>query len=141
VPYQSDIPLDLQPSTDKKYIVSSAHRRHQPDKSWWTISIGDEVNCFIASVVNNWIEFAVAWGHIQNGNSLRVIGNNSQNLPLKLAKFIDSTETNVWHGYPADYVRNCQDRPGMPILQDWRIKGIIEKHHIVKIRKGKECNL
>jgi hypothetical protein len=141
VPFKSDIPLDLRPRTDKQYIVSSAHRRHQANKSWWIIPIDSEVDCFITSIINNWIESTTAWGNIHNGNGLEILGNNSFHIPLKLAKFVDSANTNIWHGYPADYVRNEQDRPGIVILQDWRIRGIIEKHHVVKIRKGKECNL
>jgi hypothetical protein len=141
VPYTIDAPIDLTPRTTKKYTVSSAHRRHQPDKSRWTISVDAEVECFIDSHFNNWTEVSIAWGIMYLDNTLLVVGVSSLNDSLKLAKFVDSSANGLWHGYPADYVRNYQDRPGMIILKDWRIRGIIEKHQMIKIRKGKVCNL
>jgi hypothetical protein len=141
VQFVLDKEIDLTPQTDKKYICSSAHRRKQPDKSRWTITIDQEVGCFVSSVTFKWIETSMAWGLISHGNVLLILGINSQGVSLKVAKFVDSNGNNLWHGYPADYVRNYQDRPGVAILKDWRTKGMIEKHHIIKIRQGKECNL
>lgn len=141
MPYQTDKELDLTPKTAMKYIVSSAHRRHQRNKSRWTISIDMEIDCFINSQTSNWIETSVSWGVIQQKNTLLNVGVNPHRQPLKLAKFVDSSGNDIWHGYPADYERNCQDRPGMVVLQNWRENGIIEKHHMIKIRQGKECNL
>ena len=141
MPYLTDTELDLTPKTLKKYFVSSAHRRYQKDKSRWTISIDNEIECFVNSQTSNWIEDLVSWGVFQQGNNLLNIGVNPQRLPLKIAKFVDCSGDDIWHGYPADYARNYQDRPGMLVLQNWRERGIIEKHHIIKIRQGKECNL
>src|SRR5688572_32569235 len=128
MPYKPDTEINLAPRTDKIYLASSAHRRKQKDKSRWTISIDDEIECFILSQISNWVETAKAWGLRLNRNSLEQVGENPQREALKLAKFVDSSGNNVWHGYPADYVRNNQDRPGMVVLLAWRALGIIEKH-------------
>jgi hypothetical protein len=141
VPYQTNIPLDLTPRTTQIYFVSPAHRRRQVGKSRWTITVDEEVECFITSQTLRWVEVSTAWGIIQNGNGLLVLGLSSNNISLKLAKFVYSDGTDLWHGYPADFVKNNQDRPGMVTLRDWKTRGFIEKHHMVKIRKGKECNL
>ena len=141
MPYQTNIALDLTPRVTQKYLVSPAHRRRQAGKSRWTISVDEEVECFIHSQTHNWIEASTAWGIIQNGNGLLILGLSTTNISLKLAKFVDSDGTNLWHGYPADFVRNNHDRPGMLTLHDWKTRGFIEKHHMIKIRKGKECNL
>ena len=141
MPYELDKDIDLTPRTTAKYYISSAHRRLQRHKSRWTITVNEEVDCFIDSRTNTWIDNAASWGLIQSGNNLLVLGLNSHNEELKIAKFIAKNTTGVWHGYPADFCRNIQDRPGMSILQSWRTNGHIEKHHITKIRQGKECNL
>ncbi|MBL7690598.1 MAG: hypothetical protein JNM41_03320 [Flavipsychrobacter sp.] len=141
MPYDIDAELDLSPRIEEVYFISSAHRRRQANKSFWTVSADQEVDCFITSQTNSWVEISKAWGLLQNGNSLLILGQNYHNEPLKIAKFVVKNEQRVWHGYPADFCRNNQDRPGTGILKDWRTRGYIEKHHIVKIRQGKECNL
>ena len=141
MPYEIDKEIDLTPRTLQKYFVSSAHRRVQKNKSRWTLDINQEVDCFVTSQTNNWIEGIAAWGMVKNGNALVVIGINPQDEPLKIAKFVAKNNDGLWHGYPADFCRNPQDRPGVTILQVWRTRGYIEKHHIIKIRQGKECNL
>jgi hypothetical protein len=141
VNYELDTALDLAPRITQRYFASSTHRRKQKDKSRWIIDIYEEVNCFVVSQVNEWVEETTSWGLIQNGNALLVLGENGHDEPLKIAKFIAKSSDGVWHGYPADFHRKIQDRPGMAILQAWRNEGHIEKHHILKIRQGKECNL
>lgn len=140
--YPLDTIIDLNPRTNNKYIVSSLHRRKRNNKkSLWTISRDEEIDCFILSQKSQWTEVNVSWGIKLEGNSIKQIGVNKQNKPLKIAKFIYGNCNNIWHGYPADHVRNNQDRPGILTLKKWRIAGYIEKHIIEKIRKGKECNL
>ncbi len=141
MPYEIDKNIDLKPTTTSIYYVSSSHRRVQRNKSRWTVTVDQEVECFISSQLNSWIEDVFSWGLIPNGNGLLVLGQNSQNEELKIAKFVAKNNDGFWHGYPADYCKNVQDRPGMSILSDWRTNGYIEKHHIIKIRQGKECNL
>jgi hypothetical protein len=141
VPYKLDTNIDLTPRIQAKYYISSAHRRNQKNKSRWPITRDNEVECFVSSHLNNWIEVICCWGLFPSGSNLLELGQNSQKESLKIAKFVAKNNTNVWHGYPADYYRNSQDRPSMFILENWRKLGHIEKHHITKIRQGKVCNL
>ncbi|MBD2699828.1 hypothetical protein IC229_04220 [Spirosoma sp. BT702] len=140
--FKLDTEIQLSPDSDKTYYISSAHRNDvTKDKSRWIISMGEEVECFIESQEEEWIESNLSWGIRSNGNGLECIGFSTQDDELKFAKFIDSSKNNKWHGYPADYIRRQQDRPGIPVLKIWREKNIILKHHIIKIRQGKACNL
>jgi hypothetical protein len=140
--YTLDTQIPLSPIIDRIYYISSAHRNLvTADKSKWTISVNKEVECFIEGQTSEWIEDNFSWGLKFNGNALEEIGVNTQNQVLKIAKFIDSSNNNIWHGYPADYIRKQQDRPSIAILSKWRERNIISKHHIVKIRQGKSCNL
>ncbi|MDR0307029.1 MAG: hypothetical protein LBI42_09370 [Chitinispirillales bacterium] len=139
--YKLDQNIDLSPRTNATYFASSVHRNRQPNKSQWVISVVQEVECFIESQINNWIEGIFSWGMISDGNNLIVLGKSVYNEELKLAKFVTKNDDGVWHGYPADFCKNFQDRPGIKILQKWRNCGHIEKHHITKIRQGKTCSL
>ncbi|WP_430898658.1 MULTISPECIES: hypothetical protein [unclassified Paraflavitalea] len=141
MPYEVDRNIDLTPRITSRYYVSSAHRRLQENKSRWTVTIEEEVECFVNSQRNSWIEGVFSWGLIPSESNLLILGENFQNEELKIAKFVAKNGDGVWHGYPADYCRNIQDRPGISILSKWRANGHIKKHHIVKIRQGKQCNL
>lgn len=125
------------------YTINPSHRRSgNPNKSQWTITPEEEIYCFKLAVSNDWLENKIGWGIKQDqiGN-LEQIGVSPLNEPLKIAKFRDDSQTNEWHGHPADYQQKQQDRPSTEILQIWRKQGIIAKHHITKIRSGKPCNL
>lgn len=124
------------------YIISSAHRNALPrDKSKWIIGMEEELSCFKNSINNDWNGTYISWGLRINDNNIEIIGINPLREDLKIAKFIDSGKNQIWHGYPADYRRKKQDRPHVNILIKWKDAGIIQKHHIVKIRAGKLCNL
>lgn len=140
--YVLDTQINLSPLINKTYYISSAHRNIvTADKSRWIISMSQEVDCFVEGQTLNWVESNLSWGIMFNGSGLDVLGTDHQDHPLKIAKFIDSSNNNIWHGYPADYVRKQQDRSGMAILVQWRSRKMIAKHHIIKIRQGKSCSL
>ena len=141
--YSLDTQIDLNPKVDCSYIISYAHRKinSYPEKSKWKISPDKEVYCFVNSQKFNWVEDNISWGLLQESNYLIELGVNRFKETLKFAKFIDSNKKNIWHGYPADYMRNQQDRPRISILLDWRNRGIIQKYHVTRIRRGKKCNL
>ncbi|MBN3897636.1 MAG: hypothetical protein V7L14_23970 [Nostoc sp.] len=132
--------------TDKKeisYKINPSHRRSgNPNKSIWTITQDEEITCFQLALSKGWLEEKTGWGIKQNQiGKLEQIGLSPLQEPLKIAKFRDDSQTKEWHGHPADYQNNQQDRPSTKILQIWRNDGIIAKHHITKIRSGKQCNL
>ncbi|MDP1622632.1 MAG: hypothetical protein Q8M08_09885 [Bacteroidales bacterium] len=142
MPYQADTEIDLTAKTTSNYIISSQHRRvGNPNKCRWTVSFADEVDCFINSINNNWKDGTKAWGMKMINAALIVVGLNDDNEELKLAKFIDGTGKNVWHGYPADYANRSQDRPTNTILQMWVVNGYISKAKMTKINRGFSCNL
>lgn len=136
-----DTELKLPAPLTCRYFIYSHHRKNKKNKSIWTITREEEVDCFVLAQTNNWKQDFVSWGIIHDGTAIKELGTNPQNEILKLAKFVDSNNNDIWHGYPADYIRNDQDRPNMSVLQAWRTKKYIEKHHVTKIRQGKECSL
>lgn len=141
MPYQADTEIDLSEHIDSNYIISSQHRRTgNPNKSQWIIDFEDEIQCFINTINNNWTDGFEAWGLKIENTSLQVVGVNN-NGELKLAKFVDGTNTNVWHGYPADHMTKAQDRPTTSILKAWVDHGFISKAKMNKIRQGQLCYL
>jgi hypothetical protein len=125
-----------------KYIISPHHRmKGKRDKTIWTLSHDGEVECFIFSYSSEWFEGNICYGLVIENNTPVVVGENPSGGKLKLAKFIDSSNTSLWHGYPADYLERAQDRPNESILRSWVNKKYITKAKMLKIRSGKPCNL
>jgi len=142
MPYKADTEIDLTAHTTGNYIISSQHRRSgNPNKSIWIITFDEEVDCFIQALNGNWKTGTEAWGVKVIGDILQVVGLNNDRQELKLAKFVDGTNNNVWHGYPADYMSNAQDRPATNILKVWVDNGYLTKAKMSKIRLGQSCNL
>lgn len=128
------------------YTSVKQHRENvNEDKSIWIISIEDEVSVFKRTLQKSWIEDSrkYGWGlHIINGsNTLRTLGENRYSGDLKIAKFVKDENDESWHGYPADYRQKRKDKPPEEVLLKWRDEGLIEKHHVSKIRSGRICNL
>jgi hypothetical protein len=114
--------------------------RGHPNKSCWLISNEDEIECFITSNTSSWTESNIGWGLKSVDGEIQVIGESTQRVELKLAKFIGD-QNDLWHGYPADYIMKNQDRPSATVLKMWCESGFIVKHQLLKIRQGKQCNL
>ena len=74
------------------------------------------------------------------GGQVRTFGRNVHGELLIFGKFVDGSASATWHGYPADYRRRPQDRPPIPVLQDWVTQGILEKHHVAKVSGGMRCS-
>ena len=143
MPYQQDIEYDLEDKglEDCRYIISSQHRNGNPNKSIWTLSHDGEIDCFVFSFSSEWKDDNTCWGVSVIGQNIQVVGHNTNNEVLKIAKFVDANANKLWHGYPADYMRNSQDRPTTNTLRDWVTKGYITKAKMSKIRLGQSCNL
>jgi len=125
----------------RSYIINIAHRRKRGQKSKWTIAEKTEVQCFETACSQFWMLEAKGWGLLLNGNIVQVLGVTKNVFPSKIAKFVDSNEDGIWHGYPADYQRNPQDRPDISILKRWMEQDIISVPTMRKIRGGQKCNL
>lgn len=140
--YRTDTEIDLSQHITSNYIISSQHRRTgNMNKSVWLIDFNEEIECFIQTITNNWKNGLEAWGLRTENSSLKVLGLSSMKDELKLAKFVDGTKTNVWHGYPANHMANSQDRPTTEILKNWVSGGYITKAKMNKIRQGQLCYL
>lgn len=132
----------FEPVNKLRYIASSKHRETtNPKKSYWTIEYIEELQCFINCYQKDYNYENLTWGLINENSILRVLGKNNFDEELKIAKFIDSSQNDLWHGYPADYRRKNQDRPNIDVLKKWVNENIITKAKMLKIRQGQKCNL
>lgn len=144
MPYTIDTKIEINLGNEIKttYIISSQHRATgNPNKTVWTLDFYDEVECFKLSKSSEWVEDNYGWGIRVIDSTIQYIGYNFKNETLKLAKFVDGNENNIWHGYPADYLRRSQDRPPTFVLKNWVEQGFLTKAKMNKIRRGQSCNL
>lgn len=143
MPYQQDIEYNLAPQTASVYFVSSHHRRTRGNnnKSIWTISNDEEVECFIFSKNSNWVDGSICWGLRLLNNVIQVIGRNPAREDLKIAKFVDGTNNNIWHGYPADCKNKKQDIPNTEVLTIWKNNNYLSKSDVRKLKQQLPCNL
>lgn len=125
----------------KSYLINMEHRSKRNQKSKWTVYPETEVKCFEHACYQSWLVEWGGWGLVLNGDIMLQLGVTRDNLPSKIAKFVDSSQNGIWHGYPADYQRNHQDRPAMKILERWKEIGVIDASAMRKIRGGQKCNL
>lgn len=138
----TEINIEIDKELTTTYIISSQHRAiGNPNKTVWTIDFDDEVECFKYSKTSDWIDDKYGWGIKVVNSNLQHVGHNFENETLKLAKFVDGNQNDIWHGYPADYLRKSQDRPPTFILKCWVDQGYLTKAKMNKIRRGQSCNL
>lgn len=140
-PLNTELDLSSLGIINDKYIISKDHRERKPNKSFWIIKEPEEVECFITSLNNGWKLDNLAWGFIRDGNNFKVIGQDCKKTPLKIAKFIDSTNSKIWHGYPINTSGNPNDVPHQNILKLWKNSNIINKSEFNKLKQGKRCDL
>ena len=120
-----DIPRSV--AKDVFYTIISYHRNfnYNQNKSCWIINVEEEFECFKKCYNNKWFdenddyEIAGGWGILIENKKVKILGKNKFNDDLKIAKFVDSENNGYWHGYPADYIRNIQDKPSTKILFLW----------------------
>ena len=130
---------------DQSYVLNSQHRDNNPNKSQWAIRPAEEIHVFEHSHESDWLSQTArhSWGlHLVNGKP-SIVGRSVRSRDpiqnLWIAKFVGNSQ--FWHGYPADYRFNLQDRPDGAILQNWYACGYIGKHDRSRIQSGKRCSL
>ncbi|MDT0173640.1 hypothetical protein Q9R23_11715 [Exiguobacterium sp. BRG2] len=127
------------------YIYTNQHRSLQnSDKSLWTISEVDELNCFQLMYDNNWIcDTYSGWSLHKVRSSNEYLGKSQppKSEQVKIAKFVDSSKNSKWHGFPVDYRNSLNDRPKASILTKWVENRDITKPQMSKILRGKICYL
>ena len=137
------------PNVDQEEIRTGVFYSHHPDhrnnsvnKSQWEISKEQEKECFIHVIEQTWIINNVGWGFHFHDNIISYLGKAQDHRTLVfIAKFVDGTNSNIWHGYPSDHQQNQADIPLRPILQCWLNNNILNRAKIRKISKGQPCNL
>lgn len=140
--YKVDKEIDLSEYKIGNYIISSQHRKKSnPNKSIWTITYKEEVECFIFAFDKKWNTDNEGWGLKIYDGLIQEIGQDFEYKKLKIAKFVDGNQKNVWHGYPVDHMIKPNDRPTTEILKAWVDKGYLTKAKMCKIKQGKSCNL
>jgi hypothetical protein len=122
------------------------HRNQSPEKSQWIITEADERECFKYSFILGWSQQScTTWGLYFKENKVDYLGktatNESSFYYLFIAKFVDSTKNNKWHGYPANPGGKQQDIPPESVTKEWLNKNYLSTHKIRKISKGQKCRL
>lgn len=122
----------------EKYKFVKKHRMlTNPNASVWTCSFIDEFDLVNNSLQCQYIEIKNAPQAFNLKKGLPILGKNIINSELKLAKFVNSTQQ-LWHGYPADHVKNNQDRPTLDVLTKMHINGLLTTKQMRKISKGQK---
>ena len=126
------------------YIHKTDHRNASPAKSQWTISMEDELRCFMRSTQSDWRDERGQWSlHLPDGEP-EVLGKTAKfsgrQICVKICRFVtDSSDRS--HGFPADYRKHTHERPTFTTLVKWHDAGFIAKHEISKVLKAKPCSL
>lgn len=111
------------------YTCKVDHRnKANKNKTLWSITEADEVECFEGSVINGWNARKtqgrvnkMGWGVVLNAkNRPAVVGHAPPEYKRELvfARF-DEGNAAAWHGCPADYLARTQDTPAREVLNAW----------------------
>lgn len=125
------------------YIFSNQHRiRQNNNKSIWQVNQNEEFDSFTLMCNENWIIDNVKGWSVHRVNSRNeVLGINTRNEEVKIAKFLDSANNFQWHGYPIDYRFSVNDKPNAKILKQWVKDEIITKTQMRRILQGQGCEI
>lgn len=121
------------------YFFHTKHRGKPVDNiSCWSIDCKKEFDLAENCVEKDYIEqrtIETGFGLLKEKNNLCVLGENIRVQELKLAKFVHSQPLE-WHGYPADYVANQQDKPNNQTLKKLHNDDLLTKKEMRLITKG-----
>ena len=125
------------------YINHPDHRNNLGNKSQWRISEDEERTVFSITWNRGWAANCLGWGaHFPNGAAEYLGVAQDHATPVFIAKFVDSSATGIWHGYPVDHSRNFPGNvPDLDILNQWMADGIISTAKRRRIQKGQRCRL
>lgn len=123
------------------YKAVSYHRNGTGGKSQWTISVDDEIDLFAVAKRDGQIFDDKGYAIWIIDSKAGVLGVTEHDSETKLARFVDGTRSDHWHGYPANYLRAKNDIPPMTLLRLWKDRGLIEKSDITRMKTQKPCSL
>jgi hypothetical protein len=120
-------------------------------ESQWTIPRPAEAATFLRTALEGWqLELAAnggisqrrAWGlNITPGGPVALGLARSTRADAYVAKFVDGTGTQQWHGYPADHEGETADIPDAPVLERWVVAGHINHAKRRKLMRQRPCRL
>ncbi|WP_438282618.1 hypothetical protein [Pseudomonas alabamensis] len=126
------------------YTPNPQHRNSSfsAQKSQWTITVHEEIECFTMAADASWFAKDCYWGLCPGQSSLRPVGMAPppHSCPVHFAKFVGDTLQN-WHGYPIAHWVAPYDKPPEVVLKGWQTNGIISKPQFARILRGKKCAL
>lgn len=126
------------------YTPNPQHRNSSfsAQKSQWTITVPEEIDCFRTAIGASWFGNDCYWGFCLDQSSLRPVGiaPPPYSCPVHFAKFVGDTLQN-WHGYPVAHWVAPWDKPPQGILKGWASNGFITKPQFARILRGKKCAL
>ena len=129
------------------YIHKMDHRDQSDKKSQWLISTDAERECFVNAIHAKWdLPQHNCWGLHFKDEKVSYLGTTAKSEPklrqLFIAKFIDSSQNNKWHGYPADpCAEKRQDIPPTSVLNDWLQKKYLRPAVVRKLTREEKCKL
>ncbi|MBV6489843.1 MAG: hypothetical protein CNCCGFBP_00217 [Fimbriimonadaceae bacterium] len=128
------------------YASNPAHHNGAPNKSQWTITVVEEEACFRFGYPQWKSAPTTCWGlYVPNG-APAVLGTTPVNAPFKhplfIARFVDESLLDVWHGFPVlPSTHRPKDIPPASILQKWLASGHLNARLVNKIARGQLCTL
>ena len=129
-------------ATNISYAHHPAHRDNTPDKSQWIITEYEERKCFVDARAQKWLARKIGWGlYIATGCVAYLGTARDRQRQLFVAKFVNPTQQNLWHGYPADHQRTTNDIPTNPILKNWLNSKLLSAAKVRKLSRGQPCVL
>jgi hypothetical protein len=96
---------------------------------------------FDRSVSRGWLLADSGWGlHIPDSTPDWLGVAQDHTTRVFIAKFVGQS-AGVWHGYPADHVKNARDVPHEDVLSAWLKAELLAPAKARKILRGQPCNL
>lgn len=123
------------------YRAVSYHRNGTKSKSQWLISVDDEIGLFANAKKEGYTSIGTGHSVWVVDSQLLDLGITTSGITTKLARFVDGTHTDNWHGYPANYISAKSDIPPTCVLHKWADQNFISKSDITKIQKQRPCKL
>jgi hypothetical protein len=119
------------------YVHNPKHRNFTPDAGRWTISEEAERLSFGTALRSGWVGENEGWGlHIEN-DVPTYLGVDRFDVHSFVAKYIDSSGSTIWHGFP----KAPADVPGPGVLKDWLQEGTLRKKTVKLLSQGRPCSL
>jgi hypothetical protein len=135
---------EFEPAPGIRYLIHPHHRNGMADKAQWRIRVPQEVSVFATSLQRNWTDQGQGWGwglYVVNGRAAYLGVGRDHVIRLFIAKFVDGTHANQWHGYPVDHRRGQSNCPTERVMNDWLQTEALPPAKISKIARGKPCRL